>query len=184
MNKILFLTLALMLSPLGAHAQEYGVLAGVHQTGADSNMTGDSVDGVFNFKAGFAAAFPLTNQVKFRTGLIYDQRHVKYKYSTGAEVDLDFDYFDVPALVQYNVNEMFGFFGGLVIGINANDSAKPKASAPAIDATSLLPILSLGVNMMFQDMIGFDVYYERGMGDVSRLHENFHTFGANFLYWF
>ncbi len=172
---------ALLISTV-SHAQEFGLLAGVHQTGADSSVASEKVNGVFNFKLGAVAAFELTPGMKFRTGALYNQRNVEYKYNTGAEADLKFAYLDIPALVQYNFNEMFGLFGGLVIAVNINDDTKPKAQA--IDATTMLPLLSLGANLMFQDMIGFDIYYERGMGEISRLHETYSTFGVNFLYWF
>lgn len=181
MKKILILTAAMLLSPL-ASAQEFGALLGVHQTSADSDAAGTSVDGVFNFKAGLAVAFELADSTKFRTGLLYNQRHVETNTS-GFETDVKFDYFDVPALVQYNVNEMFGFFGGLVVAINVNDDTSPKLPID-IDAKTLLPILSVGFNLTFQDMIGFDVYYERGMGDIAKNLENYGTFGANFIYWF
>ncbi len=171
---------ALMISPF-AQAQEFGVLLGVHQTTADANSTGTSVDGVFNFKAGLAVGLALSDTAKFRTGLLYNQRHIELN-TAGFKTKVNFDYFDVPALVQFNVNEMFGLFGGLVVGINVNDETKPKLQD--VDAKGLIPLLNLGVNLMFQDLIGFDVYYERGLGEFANNLENYGTFGANFIYWF
>lgn len=179
-KNILILTTALLISPY-ALAQEYGALLGVHQTSADSGVTGTSIDGVFNFKAGLAVGFALSDNAKFRTGLLYNQRHVETNTS-GVKGKVNFDYLDVPALVQFNVNEMFGLFGGLVVGINVSDDTKPKATN--VDAKALIPLLNLGMNLMFQDMIGFDVYYERGMGQFAKNLENYGTFGANFIYWF
>jgi len=179
--KSFLIAAAFLISPF-ASAQEFGVLVGVHQTTADSDTTGVSVDGVFNFKAGLTVGFELAEAAKFRTGLLYNQRHVETK-SGASKTDVNFAYLDVPALVQYNVNEMFGLFGGLVVAVNVNDDVDP-APAVKVDAETLLPLLSLGVNLTFQDMIGFDVYYERGMGDIAKGLENYGTFGANFLYWF
>lgn len=163
-------------------AQEYGALLGVHQTSADSDVTTTSVDGVFNFKAGLAVGFELAEFTKFRSGIIYNQRHLE-STRAGQKTDINYDYLDVPALIQYNVNEMFGMFGGLIVGINVNDNLKPKPAVD-VDVETLIPLLSVGVNLTFQDMIGFDVYYERGMGDIADGLENYSTFGANFLYWF
>jgi len=181
---LLVLVFSFFLSP-SLFAQEFGALAGVHQTTADAESSGTSIDGKFNFKAGMVVAFELTDRSKFRTGLLYTQRHVESTAGGGAS-DVNFDYFDVPALVQYNANDMFGFFGGLIVGINVNDDIKRPAGVTATDpdAEKLIPLMSLGVNMTFQDMIGFDVYYERGLGGISDGLENFSTFGANFLFWF
>lgn len=179
MKNFLFLA-ALIISPL-AQAQDFGVLLGVHQTTADSDTTGTSINGVFNFKAGLAVGLPLSDTAKFRTGLLYTQRHIETNTS-GVKGKINFDYFDIPALVQFNVNEMFGLFGGLVVAVNVNDETKPKVMDA--DVKSLIPLLNLGVNLMFQDLIGFDVYYERGLGEFANKLENYGTYGANFIYWF
>lgn len=179
-KSILVLALGMFLGT-AVQAQEYGALLGVHQTSADSVNSGTSIDGGFNFKAGLAVAFELMEGTKFRSGLLYNQRHIEAK-SAGVKSDINFDYFDIPALVQYNVNDMFGFFGGLVVGVNVNDDVHPKGTDP--DAKSLIPLLNLGFNLTFQDMIGFDVYYERGLGKFAENLENYGTFGANFIYWF
>ena len=183
-KNILVLWLGLMISPL-SFAQEFGALLGVHQTTADSETAGASIDGKFNFKAGLAVGFELMENSKFRTGLIYNQRHVE-STASGLSTDINFDYLDVPANVQYSINEMLGFFGGLVVAINVNDDVKSPAGVTATDpdAEKLLPLLNLGINMTFQDMIGFDVYYERGLGGIADDLENYSSFGANFLYWF
>jgi hypothetical protein len=180
--KNILLILASLSFSAPALAQEYGALLGVHQTSADSDLNGTSVDGVFNFKAGLAVGFELAEFTKFRTGVIYNQRHLE-STTAGSKTEIKYDYLDVPALIQYNVNEMFGMFGGLVVGINVNDDLKPKPTSK-VDVETLIPLLSVGINLTFQDMIGFDIYYERGMGDISDGLENFSTFGANFLYWF
>lgn len=183
-KNILVLAITMMISPL-ASAQEFGALLGVHQTTADSDMNGVSIDGKFNFKMGVLAAFELTDGAKFRSGLLYNQRRFESK-SGGLSTDVNFDYFDVPALIQYNPNDMFGFFGGLVVAVNVNDDVETPAGVAVTDsdADTLIPLLSVGVNFTFDDMIGFDVYYERGLGGFAESLENYSTYGANFLYWF
>lgn len=168
-----------------AFAQEFAATLGVQQTTADSNLSGVSVDGKLNFRAGALIGFELVDKVKFRSGLIYTQRHFDVKAGT-ATLEYKFDYFDVPALVQYNFSEMIGLFGGLNFGININDDVTYPAGTTATDpdAEKLIPLMTLGVNLMFNDMIGFDFYFERGMGKLAKNLENYSTFGGNFIYWF
>lgn len=167
-----------------AFAQEFGGLLGVHQTTADTDATNTTVDGKLGFKAGVLIGFELVDQMKFRSGLLYNQRHIETKLGT-TTTDVNFAYLDIPANVQFNFNEMFGIFGGLTFAINVNDDVKPSAgTANDPDADKMIPLLDLGVNLMFQDMIGFDFYYQRGLGGFARSLENHSTFGGNFIYWF
>lgn len=169
-----------------AQAQEFGALLGVHQTTADTDTAGASVDGQFNFKAGMLINFGLNDQAKFRTGLLYNQRHVETKASGVKVAEVNFNYLDVPALFQYSMNEMFGLFGGLVVGVNVGDEVKMASGAAATDPgkKGLIPLVQLGANVTFDDMIGFDLYYERGLGSYADHLKDFSTFGANFIYWF
>jgi hypothetical protein len=188
MIKSLFIFAASLMMAASANAQEFGGLLGVHQTTADTSAAGASIDGRFNFKAGLLTNFGLNDMAKFRTGLLYNQRHVDLKALGQKVAELNFNYLDVPALFQYNVNEMFGLFGGLVVGINVGKEA--KATAPGVTVTGggnvkgLIPLVQVGANVTFDDMIGFDLYYERGLGEYAENLKDFSTFGANFIYWF
>ncbi|MBX3023063.1 MAG: PorT family protein [Bdellovibrionales bacterium] len=184
-GKILLAISAVFIS-FAAQAQEYGFLAGVHQTTASTDVNGASTDGKFGFKAGLTMGFELAPLMKFRTGAIYNQRHFEVK-AGATTVEWNFDYLDVPALFQYNINETFGLFGGLNIGININDRTNIKPSVavtPDNEANGLIPLVQVGGNFLFEDMIGFDVYYERGLGKIGKDVKDFSTFGANFIYWF
>lgn len=176
--------LASMFVAFPTWAQEYGAVAGFHRTTADSNTNGVSVEGKLNFKAGLAVGFELVEKTKFRTGFIFNQRHIDVT-SSGVSLGYKFDYIDIPANVQYNFNEMVGVFGGLTIAALVNDKVDGAGSS-SVDpkAESLIPILNLGVNFLFDDMIGFDLYYERGMGRFAQNLENHATYGGNFIYWF
>lgn len=165
-----------------AFAQEFGAALGFHQTTADTDTTGASIDGVLGFKVGALVGMEMSEGLKFRSGLLYSQRHVESKFGT-SKTKINFDYIDIPANVQYNVNEMFGLFGGLTFAINVADEVKP-APGTDIDAKKILPLLDLGVNLTFSDMFGFDFYYQRGMGGIANNLENYSTFGGNFLLWF
>lgn len=167
-----------------ASAQEFGGLLGVHQTTADTDLTSASVDGKLNFKAGVLIAFELVDTLKFRSGLLYSQRH--FELTQGAnEYKYNFAYLDIPANVQFNFNEMVGVFGGLTFALNTSDDVKlAGGNAGDPDADKMIPLLDVGVNLLFSDMIGFDFYYQRGLGGFANRLENFSTFGGNFIYYF
>jgi hypothetical protein len=169
-----------------AHAQDYGFTLGFQQTTASTDTSGTSVDGVFNFKAGLLMDFEMVPMVKFRTGAVYDQRHVEWKDSAGDKTKVNFDYIDVPVDIQYNFNDMVGLFGGLNIGINVNDKADfpTGTSSHDLGAKAIIPLVNVGANFTFEDMFGFDLYYEHGLGEFADHLKDFSTFGGNFIYWF
>jgi hypothetical protein len=184
MTKNLILLISSFLISAPAFAQEYAAVVGVHQTDADTDAAGASIDGVMNFKAGLGVRFSLMEGSYFRTGVLYNQRHIESKASaTGTKTKINFDYIDIPATYQYNINEMFGVFGGLVVGVNINDDVDTTPSTDP-NADKIIPLLTAGVTLMFEDMIGFDFYYERGMGGFADNLSDYSSFGANFNYWF
>ena len=180
LKNVLFVACGLLISS-AAVAQEYGALVGVHQTTADTDQDGLTVDGKLGFKLGLAVAFDLTDTGKFRTGLLYNQRHFEIS-ATGVSVDAKYDWIDIPALYQHKFTDMFSAYGGLVIGLNVSDKTDPDVGDVEIE--SMIPLIEVGANLMFDDMMGFDFYYQRGLGDISEGYMDYSTFGANFLYWF
>ena len=186
MSKFILIAFSsLIFSSTVAQAQEFAGVIGIHQVDADTDLTTSSIDGKLNFKAGLGVRFALMENSYFRTGVLYNQRH--FEVTSGAnDFEYNFDYLDIPATYQFNVNEMFGLFGGLVIGVNINDDVKAPAAAVVTDpdAEAMIPLLTAGVTLMFDDMIGFDFYYERGMGSFADDLETYNSFGANFNYWF
>jgi hypothetical protein len=53
---------------------------------------------------------------------------------------------------------------------------------------SLYPLVNAGVNLMFEDMIGFDLFYELGLGEfasdtANNSYKDYSTFGLRFIYW-
>jgi hypothetical protein len=186
-SSILFSAFTLCMSGFAsnAEAQEFGATLGFHQTTADSNDAAVKVDGKLNFRAGLLVGFEMVEHLKFRSGLIYDQRHIDVT-SGGLKFKYKFAYLDIPATVQYGFSEMFGVFGGMVFAVKATDSVEAPSGASSVDpeAESIIPILTAGVNFLFSDLVGFDIYYERGMGRFAKGLENHSTVGANFNYWF
>lgn len=187
MLKSLVILVSICASSL-ASAQEFGALVGVHQVEAESTgANSGKSDSKLNFKGGLAIQFDLGNQTHFRTGSIFTARNFEIVSAAGDETKVQFDYLDIPAGLQYGLNDKISIFGGLVVGVNLSDDIKYPATAasrPDPDAEKLISLLNLGVNLMFDDMIGFDFYMERGFGDVADNIENYSSYGANFLFWY
>ncbi len=202
-NRIFAAVIGLLISST-AMAQEYGMQIGLHQTNAkvDAGTTGitGSTSGRLGFDLGLAVAFELMPGFRFRSGLMYNQRQFDYKITnTGnaGTLGINFAYLDVPVMVQYNFNPMFAVYGGLIAGIKASDTIKTYSSLSTaqVDMKSLYPLLTVGGNFTFDDMIGFDLYYEMGMGEFATAKaipaatndlslKDYSTFGMHFLYWF
>lgn len=173
-----------------AFAQDYGLTAGLSQSNASvsgNNLNGYSNSGEFGFRLGGVASFPLTDGLKFRTGLIYSQRHFDLKNSSpDIKIVHNFDYIDIPVLVQFNFNDTIGIFGGIIAAVNVNHNVSTSGVSGTYDVTGtkgLLPIIQLGVNATFDNMYGVEAYYEMGLGDIYDNAKNYSVFGANFIYW-
>ena len=175
-----------------AFAQDYGLTVGIHQTTAKvdsstgtNSLAAGSTNGLLNFDVGLTASFELIPNLRFRSGVLYDTRAFEYKLDNGAgTVKFNFAYVDVPVNVQYNFTPMVGIYGGLIVGVKASDSVSvPNGGSYDPNMKSLYPLLNVGVNFMFNDMIGFDVYAENGLGEFADHAKNYQTFGLNFIYW-
>ena len=177
------------------HAQDYGLEIGIHQSTASYNSSDSSgwlagasspsISGALGFDLGVHASFDLVPNLKFRTGIMYDVRPFQFKTAAG-NLNINYAYIDVPVDVQYNFNDMFGIFGGLVVGIKAGDSYSAPGSWGSLQSDnmkSLYPLVNVGANFTFDNMIGFDVYYEYGLGDFADNLKNYSTFGLRFIYW-
>lgn len=179
MRTLIFGSLMALMLGASAHAQDYGLTAGFSESNATAGQSGYSTTGEFGFRAGGVAAFPLVDGLKFRTGLIFAQRHFDLTVS-GNKATARFDYLDVPVLVQYNFNDTIGVFGGLIAGINVNHNID---SGTVTGSKGLYPLVQGGFNATFDNMYGIEIYYEYGLGEFADNLKNFSVFGANFIYW-
>ncbi len=168
----------------GAWAQDMGALLGVHQTSADTSVSGAAVESQFNWRAGLALRLDLVEPIQFRTGLLYTSRAFEVS-SGGLKTEYNFAYLDIPALVQYSVQDMLALHGGLIVAANVNDDVDPPSGTTAADpdADALIPLMQLGVTLNFDDMVGFDIYFERGFGSFAKDLKDYSAFGASFIYW-
>jgi Outer membrane protein beta-barrel domain len=189
--KIISLVFAVLLSGT-AMAQEYGLALGFHQTTATLESTGatGSVSGKLGFEGGLQVAFELIPNLRFRTGAMYNQRQFDYKIPSVGTLQFNYAYLDIPVGVQYGFNEMVSVFGGMIVGVKASDSTKTPTSVGALDVDmkTLYPLLNAGVNLLFDDMIGFDFFLERGVGSFATYPtdnnlKDYTSFGMRFIYW-
>jgi len=190
--KHLVAALVLIGSSSMATAQEYGLSLGFSQNTAEVDQPAGSngtMEGKLGFSGGVAVAFELMPGFRFRSGLLYSQRQADFKFPN-SKYQLNLSYLDVPIMAQYNVNPMFGLFGGMVVGIKASDSVKNPAGATKLDLDmkAMYPILAFGANFTFDDLIGFDAYVERGLGEYASAPGGYGfkdstTFGLRFIYW-
>ncbi len=165
-----------------AFAQEFGVTGGFHYTSAEARTAGVSENSEIGYKAGIVARMAMLNQLNFRSGLIYSHRPFELE-AGGTTYSHEFNYIDIPALVELKMNEMVGIFAGLTIGINVGDDVSPSQGVSTSGTTDIIPLLHGGVSLLFEDMYGFDIFVERGTGNVYDGAENFMSIGANFVWW-
>ncbi len=145
MRKFIFVIGLLMGFGSAAHAQDFGILLGVHESNATASQTGWSSSNEFGFRVGGTVSVPLADQVNFRSGLIFTQRHFDLTDTAGDKLINNFDYLDVPALVQYNFTENFGVFGGLIVAFNVNNNVSVSSgnlSGTATGTKAMLPLFS------------------------------------------
>ena len=172
-----------------AHAQDFGITAGLSGSNATAKVSGQSAGSTqFGFRAGGVASFPLTDSLKFRTGVMYSQRHFVLSDTAGNSATASFEYIDVPVLAQYNFNDSFGIFGGIIAAINVNNSVNTSnfvggGTSSATGTNGFYPLVQVGVNGTFDNMYGVEAYYEMGMGSIYDGAKNYSVFGANFIYW-
>lgn len=181
MSKFLLSLLVGLFVSVPGLAQEFGATGGFHYSTATAKAGGVDEEGEIGYKLGLVARFEMVNQLNFRSGVLYSFRPFDFK-SGGTTYSHEFAYIDVPALVELKLNDMAGIFGGVVIGINADDKISGGATAEGLN--DIIALLNAGVSLIFNDLYGFDIYAERGLGDVYDGAEDITSFGANFVFWF
>ena len=177
--------IALIFSIIGfsAQAQELGVSFGFHSSNAEATTSGVSTGSKVGYRLGVPFSFELVEGMKFKTGIGYSARH--FDLTVGANKGTaEFDYIDIPALVQYNFNDIVGVYGGLTMALNIGKDIEGIPGVTSADgAESIVPMATVGLSTTFNDMVGFDFYYEHGIGDIADGIKNYSVFGANFIYW-
>jgi hypothetical protein len=176
---------------LNVNAQEFGAMAGIHNGKSDLISSSLSSENVLGYRLGILMKTELTESVQFRSGLIYTVRNTEHESAGVFRSELDLSYLDIPVLFEFNMSEIVSVFAGPVVAINVGDNKKDtnlttgaSTQGSIDDVESLYLLAQVGVSFNF-DGIGFDVYYERGLGEyIKDGAEDFSAYGANFVLWF
>lgn len=165
--------------PAALLAQEMGITGGFHFSQAHSTTAGDSEDGKIGYKLGAVVRLDMVENLNFRSGLIYSYRPFDFDRGT-LHLNHKFSYLDIPALVEFKAHDQIGLFGGLVIGLNVDDKV---TGGRVQDVNEIIALAQVGASFNFDDLYGFDLYVERGLGDIYDGAEDLTSIGANFTYW-
>jgi hypothetical protein len=181
-NLSIFLIIFTILISIKGHAQEeFGFTVGLHQTSAQARAPGNSISSATSFRAGVLASFLLEDALKFRTGLLFTQRNFAFK-ENGTTHNYNLDYIDVPALIQYNFRPNLGLYGGFMIAMNTGSQISP--GLPNNDLEELSPVAEVGLNILFDNVWGFDIYAEQGFESIDSNTAKFSSYGINLVYFF
>lgn len=107
---------------LDMSAQKWTAQLDLRQTasdGAGTDCTGTcKPETQTMFSAGATTKFDLGNQFGLRTGGVLTQRGYKQTSSSVSQA-ANFTYLDVPVLPEYQINDMFSAYAGIVVGLKA-----------------------------------------------------------------
>ena len=171
-----------LLIPVAAISQEWGLAAGVSQTSAKSRVPDATTTHRLSFRGGLTSSFFFLNdEIKIRTGLLYTQRRFEIREDQSSYT-YDWHYLDIPVLTQVKYNEMIAFFGGVNIEVNISSDTIPSLDGGG--ARSLSSVFQVGVNFLFDNMYGFDAYYEQGFDNIDDNVAQPSAFGIDLLYYF
>lgn len=165
-----------------ANAAELGLVFGFNYTEKKSSNTGVTTDSEVGFQAGGQFYKPLENvndRLYLRTGGVATNR-----VSELAGVSFELLYLDIPATLEYRLNERVGFFGGLQLLVLLSRTCSPSNCQFTDDAETFVLGLPLGVNVMVTPEIGFDFFYQIGLTEMWGNIDWNDTIGAQFIYKF
>ncbi len=129
-------------------AQKWTAQLDLRQTASDSagtNCTGTcKADTQTMFSAGATTMFDLGNQFGLRTGGVLTQRGYKQTQSSVSNA-ANFTYLDIPVLPEYQINDMFSAYAGVVVGLKASRTCDfGAATCDALSDKSLVTPLQVG----------------------------------------
>lgn len=167
--KSLFVIVSLISSvgfALDMSAQKWTAQLDLRQTASDSAGTGCTgtckADTQTMFSAGATTMFDLGNQFGLRTGGVLTQRGYK---QTDASVSnaANFTYLDIPLLPEYQINEMFTAYAGVVVGLKASRTCDfGAATCNALSDKSMVTPLQVGGTYNIDKQWAARLTYETG----------------------
>ncbi len=129
-------------------AQKWTAQLDLRQTASDAAGTGCTgtckADTQTMFSAGATTWFDLGNQFGLRTGGVVTQRGYKQTQSSVSNA-ANFTYLDVPVLPEYQINDMFTAYAGVVVGLKASRTCDfGTATCDSLTDKSLVTPLQVG----------------------------------------
>lgn len=182
MKRILILTAALVGFAIPAMALDFGIEVGVRSQSADVDSPSSSKSQM-GFQFGATTAIPVSENIYFRTGMLYTQRPLvvengsnEYKYSL--------NYVDIPVQVLYKVEEYAGVFAGVAVAMNMDKNCSGVAGCRVNDVKTPLVPLTFGATFKFAPQFGGSIQFETASGEAAQGLENFRAIGANLIVFF
>lgn len=173
----LVFTAALTLFALNSQAQFLGVEVGVRQQSATAEAAGVSMDTEMAYQFGMVGAFPITEQLLFRSGFLYTQRPVTAKAGVITN-KYSFNYFDIPVTLMWKFNDYGGVYGGVNVGLIASASCDNCGVGNDPEKKGMMPLV-IGGTFKFAPQFGVDIYYEAGK--INKDFKEARAVGANLL---
>lgn len=148
------------------------------------------------FQIGAQYYYQIQEQLYLRTGGLLTQRNSTYSTSLPffGNVDNEYSllYLDIPLTLEYRFNERLAVFGGVQMALLLSDECTASNGNDCRvgnnDYKSFILGIPVGVNLMLNPQMGFDAFYQMGMGQVASHNAGSidwsHTFGASFIYKF
>ncbi|MDG0815313.1 outer membrane beta-barrel protein [Bdellovibrio svalbardensis] len=185
--KKLFLVMAMFLFNAAGTAQaakDYGLELGARQQ--SGNVAGASIS--TNSKTGmqFGGYYhhPLEGGVAhFRTGLLYTQRPIESENDiTGAKVQYNLDYLDIPVDIMFKPSESVGFYLGFNVAINITKSCTGDVTCKVNSVNTPLFPFVFGVMFNFTPKWGLDFYVDGANSNVAKGLYDYRAVGLNLTY--
>jgi len=174
-SALMMITL-MTLASLNAGAEFMGVELGVRQQSATAETTGISTSAEMAYQFGLVGAFPISENLAFRSGFLYTQRPVTTKSGT-TTTKYSFNYFDIPVTLLWKLNDFGGVYGGVNVALAA--SADCDNCNASVEKKGALPLV-IGGSFKFAPSLGVDVYYE-AMNKIGESFKQGSAVGANLL---
>lgn len=169
MKKLLLMAAVAVFGLSNVNAQEvkFGVKAGVNFASITGDFT-DDLDGRTGFHVGGVAEIMISDQFSFQPELLYTAKGAKFT-EEGVDVDIKYDYINLPLMAKYYVAENFSIEAGPQIGFLA--SAKFEAGSESLDVkdeTSGIDFgLGIGVGYKLESGLNFAARYSLGLSNTN-----------------
>ncbi|WP_413289733.1 outer membrane beta-barrel protein [Bdellovibrio sp. HCB337] len=172
----LLITATMTLVSFSASAQFMGIEVGIRQQTATAEAAGVKTSTEMAYQFGLVGAFPMTENLSFRSGFLYTQRPITAEQAS-VKTKYTFNYFDIPLTILWKLNDFGGVYGGVNMALAA--SADCDNCGVSVEKTGAMPLV-IGGTFKFAPNFGVDVYFEA----MNKFNDDFkegRAVGANLL---